>query len=130
MLDSKLCKMTATIRIHVIDWSQQKKIRPENKYPHHDLSTNRGNDGKVWNLLYHTQTTDLELTKLIDLVSTVQAVWSAHTQLKYLQQQQVQSLNQASLYQAEIVLNSLSKQELLWNAVRDFIMFFTQRTYR
>ena len=30
------------------------------------------------------------------------------------QQQQIQSINQACSYQAEIVLNSLSKQELLW----------------
>ena len=51
----------------------------------------------------------------MDLMSsTVQAVLPACLQLKYLQQQQIQSLNQASSYQAEIVLNSPSKQELFW----------------
>ena len=48
------------------------------------------------------------------MFSTVQAVLPACLQLKYLQQQQIQSLNQASSYQAETVLNSLSKQELFW----------------
>ena len=39
----------------------------------------------------------------MDLMSsTVQAVFPACLQLKYLQQQQIQSLNQASSYQAEI----------------------------
>ena len=39
----------------------------------------------------------------MDLMSsTVQAVLPACLQLKYLQQQQIQSLNQASSYQAEI----------------------------
>ena len=66
-------------------------------------------------LLSHPATTILEITKLIGLISsTVQAVLPACLQLRYLQQQQIQSLNQACLYQAEIVLNSLSKQELLW----------------
>ena len=70
---------------------------------------------KCQNLLSHPQTTVLELTKLIGLMSsTVQAVLPARLQLRYLQQQQIQSLNQACSYQAEIVLNSLSKQELLW----------------
>ena len=51
----------------------------------------------------------------MDLMSsTVQAVFPACLQLKYLQQQQIQSLNQASSYQVEIVLNSLSKQKLFW----------------
>ena len=70
---------------------------------------------KCQNLLSHPQTTVLELRKLIGLMSsTVQAVLPARLQLRYLQQQQIQSLNQACSYQAEIVLNSLSKQELLW----------------
>ena len=33
---------------------------------------------------------------------------------KLLQQQQIKSLNQAGPFQAEIVLNDLSKQELFW----------------
>ena len=45
------------------------------------------------NLLSHSQTTALELKKLIDLMSrTVQAVLPARLQLSYLQQQQIQSL--------------------------------------
>ena len=55
---------------------------------------------KCQTLLSHSQTTVSELTKLIGL------------QLKYLQQQQqIQLLNQACSYQAEIVLKKL---ELLW----------------
>ena len=55
---------------------------------------------KCQTLLSHSQTTVSELTKLIGL------------QLKYLQQQQqIQLLNQACSYQAEIVLK---KPELLW----------------
>ena len=70
---------------------------------------------KYQNLLSHFQTTVLELTKLISLMSsTVQAVLPARLQLRYLQQQQIQSLNQACSYQVEIILNSPSKQELLW----------------
>ena len=70
---------------------------------------------KCQNLLSHPQTTVLELTKLIGLMSsTVKAVLPARLRLRYLQQQQIQSINQACSYQAEIVLNSLSKQELLW----------------
>ena len=72
---------------------------------------------KCQNLLSHpqSQTTVLELTKLIGLMSSiVQTVLPARLQLRYLQQQQIQRLNQACSYQAEIVLNSLSKQELLW----------------
>ena len=41
--------------------------------------------------------------------STVQADLPARLQIRYLQQQQIQSLHQAISYQAEIVLNSLSK---------------------
>ena len=70
---------------------------------------------KCQNLLSHPQTTGLELTKLIGLMSsTAQAVLPHRLQLRYLQQQQIKSLNQAYSYQAEIVLNSMSKQELLW----------------
>ena len=69
---------------------------------------------KCQNLLSHPQTIVLELTKLISLMSsTVRAVLPARLQLRYLQQQ-IQSLNQACSHQAETVLNSLSKQELLW----------------
>ena len=51
---------------------------------------------KCQNLLSHSQTTVLELTKLISLMSsTVQAVLPARLQLRYLQQQEIQSLNQA-----------------------------------
>ena len=51
---------------------------------------------KCQNLLSHPQTTVLELTKLVGLMSsTVQAVLPARLQLRYLQQQQIQSLNQA-----------------------------------
>ena len=70
---------------------------------------------KYQNLLSYPQTTVLELTKLIGLMSsTVQAVPPDRLQLKYLQQQQIQSPNQACSYQAVIVLKSLSKQELFW----------------
>ena len=69
---------------------------------------------KYQNLLSHPQTTVLELTKLIGLMSSiVQANLPAHLQLRYLQQQQIQSLNQVCQYHAQTVLNSLSKQELL-----------------
>ena len=68
---------------------------------------------KCQNLLSHSQTNVLELTKLIGLMSsTVQAILPACLKLRYLQQQQLQSLNQACSYQAETVLKSLSKQEL------------------
>ena len=54
---------------------------------------------KCQNLLSHSQTTVLELTELISLISsTVQAVLPARLQLRYLQQQQIQSLNQACSY--------------------------------
>ena len=70
---------------------------------------------KCQNLLSHSQTNVLELTKLIGLMSsTVQAILSACLKLRYLQEQQLQSLNQACSYQAKTVLKSLSKQELLW----------------
>ena len=49
------------------------------------------------------------------MCSTIQAVLTARLQLRYLQQQQMQSLNQAYSYQAEMVLSSLSTQELLWS---------------
>ena len=65
---------------------------------------------KRQNLLSHPQTTVLELTQLIGLMSsTVQADLPARLQIRYLQQQQIESLHQAISYQAEIVLNSLSK---------------------
>ena len=65
---------------------------------------------KRQNLLSHPQTTALELTQLIGLMSsTVQADLPARLQIRYLQQQQIESLHQAISYQAEIVLNSLSK---------------------
>ena len=51
---------------------------------------------KCQNLLSHPQTTVLESTKLIGLMSsTVPAVLPARLQLRYLQQQEIQSLNQA-----------------------------------
>ena len=51
---------------------------------------------KCQNLLSHPQTTILESTKLIGLMSsTVQVVLPARLQLRYLQQQEIQSLNQA-----------------------------------
>ena len=69
---------------------------------------------KCQNLLSHPQTTVLELTKLVGLMSSiVQAVLPAHLQLMYLQQEQIKSLNQTCSYQADNVLNSLLKQELL-----------------
>ena len=56
-----------------------------------------------------------ELTKLIGLMSAaLQAAQPSRLQLRHLQQQQIQSLKQACSYQSESVLNSLSKQELLW----------------
>ena len=68
---------------------------------------------KYQNLLSYLQTTVMELTKLIGLMcSTAQAVPSDRLQLKYLQQQQIQLLNQVCSYQTEMVLKSLSKQEL------------------
>ena len=58
--------------------------------------------------------TVLELTKLIVLMSsTVQVVLLAILTLRHFQQQQIQSLNKACSYQTEIVLDILSKQELL-----------------
>ena len=66
-------------------------------------------------LLSHPQTTVLELKKLIGLLSsTVQAVLPARLQLRYLQQQQIQALNQSHSYQTELILNNQSIQELLW----------------
>ena len=71
---------------------------------------------KWQNLLSNPQTNVLELTELIGLMcSTIQAVLTARLQLRYLQQQQMQSLNQAYSYQAEMILSSLSTQELLWS---------------
>ena len=68
---------------------------------------------KYQNFLSYPQTTVMELTKLIGLMcSTVQAVPPDRLQLKYLQQQQIQLLNQVCSYQTEMVLKSLSKQEL------------------
>ena len=68
---------------------------------------------KYQNLLSYLQTTVMELTKLIGLMcSTAQAVPPDRLQLKYLQQQQIQLLNQVCSYQTEMVLKSLSKQEL------------------
>ena len=88
---------------------------PKDRYPHYDFSTNRGKDGKGRNLHSHAQTTVFEFKKFISLISSiVQAVLPVRLQLRYLQQQQMQSLNQACSYQEEIVLNSLPKQELLW----------------
>ena len=54
-------------------------FRPENRYPHHDFGINRGKDEKgnfeMSESPSHPQTTILELTKLIGLMSsTVQAV--------------------------------------------------------
>ena len=70
---------------------------------------------KCQNLFSHPQTTVLKLTKMIGLVSsTDQVVLAACLQVKYLQQQQIKSLKQAGSFQAEIVLNDLSKQELFW----------------
>ena len=65
---------------------------------------------KRQNLLSHPQTTALELTQLIGLMSsTVQADLPVRLQIRHLQQQQIQSLHQAISYQVEIVLNCLSK---------------------
>ena len=70
---------------------------------------------KYQNLLSYPQSTVLELTKLIGLMSsTIQAVLPDRLHLRYLQQQQIESLNQACSYQADIVLKSLWKHELLW----------------
>ena len=70
---------------------------------------------KCQNLLSHPQTNVYELTELISLMySTVLASLPARLLLKYLHKQQMQSLNQACSYQADVVLNRLSKQELLW----------------
>ena len=69
---------------------------------------------KCQNFLSLPQTTLLELTKSIGLMSsTVQAFLSARLQLRYLHQQQIQYLNQAGLYQTKEVLNTFSKQELI-----------------
>ena len=61
------------------------------------------------------QVSVLELTKLIGLLnSTAQAVLPAKIQLRYLQQAQIQALNQTHSYQQKIVLSNHCKQELQW----------------
>ena len=64
------------------------------------------------------QTTILELMKLIRLLSSsAEAVFPARIQLRYLQQEQIVSLQQRGSYQATIVLDYLAKEELLWKIV-------------
>ena len=68
---------------------------------------------KCQNLLSHYKATVLDLTELIGLISsTVRAVLLARLQLRYLDQQQINTPTNTGLYIPGIVLNSLSKQEV------------------
>ena len=66
-------------------------------------------------LLQTQKTTVMELTKLIGLLSfTTQAVIPARLQHRFLQRQQIQALNKSQSYQADMILNKQSLEELLW----------------
>ena len=61
------------------------------------------------------QVTVHELTKLLGLLaSTIQAVLLAQVNVRYLQQQQIKALRATQYYQATVLLNSNSKEELQW----------------
>ena len=70
---------------------------------------------KCQNLLTEPETSILELTKVIGLLtSTIQPVLQGRLQCRYLQLQQISSLRESHSYQQKIVLDHQSKTELLW----------------
>ena len=61
------------------------------------------------------QVSILQLTKVLGhLMSIIKAVLPARLNSRFLQQQQVQALEEKKPYLANITLNNNSKQELLW----------------
>ena len=84
-----------------------------------ELSLNKTKIQKVvsecQNLLNNPQTSILELTRLIGLLtSTIQAVLPARLNCRFLQMQQISSLLENLSYLDKIVLNENSKIELKW----------------
>ena len=84
-----------------------------------ELSLNKTKIQKVvsecQNLLNNPQTSILELTRLIGLLtSTIQAVLPARLNCRFLQMQQISSLSENLSYLDKIVLNENSKIELKW----------------
>ena len=74
---------------------------------------NTESKNKMSNLLTKPETSILELTRVIGLLtSTIQAVLPARLQCRYLKLQQISSLKES--HQQKIVLNHQSKTELLW----------------
>ena len=61
------------------------------------------------------QVTVHELTELLGLLtSTIQEVLPAQLNVQYLQQQQIKALRATQCYQATVLLNRSSKEELQW----------------
>ena len=84
-----------------------------------ELSLNKTKIQKVvpecQNLLNNRQTSILELTRLIGLLtSTIQAVLPARLSCRFLQIQQISSLSESLFYLDKTVLNENSKIELKW----------------
>ena len=84
-----------------------------------ELSLNKTKIKKVvpecQNLLNNPQTSILELTRLIGLLtSTIQAVLPARLSCRFLQIQQISSLSESLFYLDKTVLNENSKIELKW----------------
>ena len=84
-----------------------------------ELSLNKTKVQKVvsecQNLLNNPQTSILELTRVIGLLtSTIQAVLPARLNCRFLQIQQISSLSENLFYLDKIFLNEISKIELKW----------------
>ena len=76
---------------------------------------NAKSSSKRQNLLNNPRTSILELTKLIDLLtSTIQAVLPARLNYRFLQMPKISSLTENFSYLDKIVLNKNSKIELKW----------------
>ena len=111
---SEFCHKSEKISSETI--TTNRVFRPKNRCPHHDFDTNRGKYRKGNSEMPESPfslSNQCFGIKKIDR-SDVLNCPSNSLKLRYLQEQQLQSLNQACSYQAKTVLKSLSKQELLW----------------